>query len=273
MTEVRVAPPEPVELVSAEVVEALVARTRQELALLERELADANAAADATEARALAEGADERSTNWTMVQLQRFLNGLRDKLDLEVQAISEVAHHRAERRVAEAHAQAELMMRLATEDAAAPSVQPVPDARELAWADRYADLPEATTPLSSAPAPIPQPEPKFLPVTPIVATAAPVVVAPPLVAVPAMALYEPPAPPPAAPDATTEFPVPPAPVIDAGGFTDPMSSGPDATVAGADFWTQAEAPKRKGLRRIPLAAVLQVLAVLLILVIILLRLS
>ena len=190
MTDVRIAAPEPVELISATVVDELVAQTRQELALLERELADANAAADATEARALAEGADERSTNWTMVQLQRFLNGLRDKLDLEVQAMSEVAQHRADRRVAEARAQAELMKRLATEDAGAdPIAQPVADHRELLWADRFADLPETAASITPEPAPIPPPEPTFLPVPPIVDTAPPVVVAPPLVVVPPLPLH------------------------------------------------------------------------------------
>jgi hypothetical protein len=273
MTQVRIEPPQPVELVSVEVVEELVARTRNELATLERQVDEANAAADATEARASAEGADERSTNWTMVQLQRFLNGLRDELDLELRAIAEVADHRAKIRVEEAHAQAESLRRFDAEPKSDPIAPAVPEISEPTWAPLSLTSDPPPTP-SIRIDPVPNPEPVVAPEpmgapTPIVA--APIALRDRFDVQPLVVPDAPQGAPEAAPEA---WAAPAAPAVDYGGIADPMSSGEEAAVAGSEFWANQPEPKRKKrLGRIPIAAVLQVLAVLVILAVILLRLG
>jgi hypothetical protein len=264
------APPEPVELVSAGVVDALVADVAQQIGALQREVADAEAAAAEAEARAVAEGADERSTTWTMVQLQRFLNGLRDEQVEELRALHEVTDQRVAHRLEEARAQADLLRRLGT--APAPSDQPAVDAAVDAW--------------SSNPAVEELPPPVREPISLVPDWSAPVVPDAPLPP-PVMITGAPPAPAlePAAPSESAPEPsleagpssteaAPAAQLVDES--LPPVWSGADVPEPmGENFWPdQAPPQKKKGfLRRVPVMAVLQVLAVLLVLAFILLRLG
>ena len=291
--------PEPLELMSAAAGDEIVAEVAAQISALQRQVADAESNATAAEARAAAEGADERATTLMMVELQRFLNGRRDELDEELRALSDVTAHRAARRREEARAQADLMRRLGR---TTPSEALSIDLRDIHVslpplpahvADQAGDSssPEWTySPvLSEAPLPPPvmvpdEPAPQLtvVPITPAAVPAAP-------------ALFAPPAPP-GEIDADL-------PTLDVQASAEPVAAVNDAPVvdadvapvvshsaegawepaptSGADFWTdQAPEPEdqqenaRKGfLRRIPVIAVLQVLAVLLILVFILLRLG
>jgi hypothetical protein len=98
----RLTPPAPFEVVSGEQVGHIIEATDREFVELERRAAEVRAEADEATRRAEAAGVDPNSSTWTMVRLQRFLDGLRDEAQRDAAATIEVARHRARLRVEEA---------------------------------------------------------------------------------------------------------------------------------------------------------------------------
>jgi hypothetical protein len=98
--------PEPRRLMPATAVEALIAEADQQMTALEREAAAAAAAAAAAEAQLALAGADERSSAWAMIQLERFVTGLRAEVDAEGAAIVRDAELWARRQLEDARAEA-----------------------------------------------------------------------------------------------------------------------------------------------------------------------
>jgi hypothetical protein len=150
-------------------VEALIAEADVQVSALEREAAAAVAAADEAEAQLALAGADERSSAWAMIQLERFVSGLRAEVEAEAAEIIEAAELRARRRLEDARAQAEVQMR----DASLPPVEaprgPTAGGPELATggADAEAAAEAAPVPTDAAgdhaPAPAVQPDPERQP--------------------------------------------------------------------------------------------------------------
>jgi hypothetical protein len=351
----RLTPPEPLDLVPAEQVRAMIASTDRELATLEREAETARGAADAAEARAREAGVDGRASTWAMVRMQRFIDGLRSEADRDVNEMLDVARARARARLDDAHAEAAAIR--GEPNGSGPPPNPRGIARDAYESDRGSAF-ESRTPAAGAPvgsatvatlAPpetavepesvaddepgmeaVPAPEVKpWVPIAPVVVeapVAVPEVVedesaaddarvdesdatsAPPaLLDAPATTAPIPPArrdEQPDQPDTTTPAASidPIAPLATAGAITwtaaggldappAPVASDPPAPALQAvaeapeaaadatadkpqvDFWQEPAAKPKKGWRRIPVSAVLEVIAVLLILVFILLRLS
>jgi hypothetical protein len=300
LTTSRLDAPTRSDLLPVEEVDALIQAADRELSTLERDAAEATAAADAMQQRVVDEGADERSSSWAMMQLRRFLDGLSDEVDREVAALIDVADRWAKQRVSEARAEAEAV-RLRPRTPAEPA-ELEPEALTPTFGGKVAQ-PEPTI----APQPVVEAVPA--PFTPVVVHAEPVAVAPvatpvvelsPTTFTPAIpeVIEEPltanaaaPAPAPVdsdaspvaepAPLAWTETPVTEGEAHATSTATSPsaeLDEGRDASVAGTGdaFWQGAERekkPKKSRFRRIPWTAVLQVIAVLAILVFILLRLS
>lgn len=102
----RITPPQARDIVSAEVVDELVARRQAELARLDAEANAADHTASELEARVRAEGADESATTWAMLQLRRYLDRVFDEVDQEADAEIEVAERRARARVEAARSEA-----------------------------------------------------------------------------------------------------------------------------------------------------------------------
>jgi hypothetical protein len=293
-------PPEPLDLVAFDHVRAIIEDTDRDLTELERLAIAATAEADEAEARAADAGVDAPASHWTLVQMQRFVNSLRAEADLERNAIVEVARYRARVRVDDARADVERMRSEPVAPVAGPAVAqggdgdvevpcptPMPEereplsnsvvddvARDQAGFESFAPkggvaaeqngtaarATESVTPAawsftsaSRAPS-TPETEP------PIAETQSATVTRAETLNEPALVPYT-------GDEQPVEAPVA-VPLM-----SDPLAS--DATGDGTqDFWpTETTVPRRRGLRRIPFSAVLEVLVVLLILVFILLRLS
>jgi hypothetical protein len=315
----RLTPPEPLELVPADEVHAMIASTDRELAMLEREAAAACGAADEAEARAREAGVDGRASAWAMVRMQRFLDGLRGEADREVNEVLDVARARARARIDDAHAEA-AVIRGDTNSGTPPregsrgtpdprhepergspgadldeqAAAPVPSIGSAAVATLASVETDALVEPASEVEPIPGPEPTpWVPIAPVVVAAPatePAVVdhAPsagedadnheasaaetddpdttmPATAVDAIA--------PADADAITWNAIAPAIATETVTEITPAASDPLTEKPQVDFWQEPPPKSKKGWRRIPVSAVLEVLAVLLILVFILLRLS
>jgi len=265
--------PVALDVVPASEVANLIETTDRDFSQLERDASAARDAALDAETKARQAGVDPKSSAWTMVRLQRFLDGLHEEAMRDAAATIEVARQRARMRLDEARANAR-------GDSAPRPVLPPP-------------IPPVAPALRPV-APVPQPEPTVMPPRPepfaparvVTLAPAPVtnghtqpappegafarsgpesaptllapVVAPPPVAAP------PPAPAPMAPLAPV---APVAPVV-----APPPAPVASAPVAAAPAPVQP-AKKRGFFRRLPIAAILEVIAVLLVLVFILLRLS
>jgi hypothetical protein len=280
MATLRITPPTAVELIPGDEVAELIAETDRRLASLEREVAAATGVADDAERRAAAEGVDGPTSTWAIVRLQRFLDDLREEAERDAQTVLNAARKGAQTRVEAARAGA-TQVRFESLTAAAPSYveRPVaPDGPTVRARVEYPPIAPTVAVQSSPPAAAPPPlapaiesEPDAalawapigippqgstngtsahalpVPVEPIAAAPVvpePVVAAPAVAAPVAAARVVIPAEPPAAPMIATPVPEPAAPIA---------------------------APARR--RRFPLSAVLEVLAVLLVLLFILLRLS
>jgi hypothetical protein len=299
----RIATIEPVELVPSVDVDALIADAHDEFSRLEDRAAEASAAADQAEARARAQSIDPASAPKAMAKMQQFIAQWRGDVDAEAERIVEAARAGARIRVDEAKAEVDRIRRArlldtqtdqrsapVVDELRVPAVAPPPpvftpvagpqflDVPNLPQApgidDGIADADAESAALFSRDDAV-APEMSVLPAvvdqtgsqSPVVghdATMAPPVTPDEPVAPDAVA-------PQAAPVPAIAAAVTPAPdtlVADA-----PV---PDAPAPEAGFWAVTEeAPKkrRRFLGRIPLSAVFEVLAVLLILVFILLRLS
>jgi len=157
----RITPPEPVDVVSADEVRAIIGATDRELAELDREVQSALATAESAESLAREAGVDGRASTWAMLRMQRFLDGLRGETEAEIIALLDVARTRARKRVDEARAEADAMLAQGTptSEAIAAPVPPVP--------------PVDTPPVVAPPQPEPSPVEQWPPVV-----AMPVVPAP-----------------------------------------------------------------------------------------------
>jgi hypothetical protein len=273
MTGMHVTRPEPVELIPGEEVDHLIAEIDLRLASLEREAANANTIADDAARRAGREGVDEQTSTWAIVRLQRFLDGLREEAEHDARTVVTAARKGASARVEEARAGATLDRHVPDDSASAVSAVPVPV------------LEPTPAPVAVAPARAVGP---VVIETPADASAIPAVVEP--APVPeadasvqwAIRVPEPPSSngEGTSPRRLTDIPVAqPAPVLaPAAPAWAPTAAAPVVTVAPAPVASPAPAPapaasRKRRLRGFPLSAVLEVLAVLLVLLFILLRLS
>ena len=339
----RLAPPEPIDLVSADEVERLISSTDEELAALDREAVAALAAADEAEAWMRSAQVDEQSSTWAMVRLQRFLAALREEAERDSETVVELAQRRAAFQLAEARAEAARIRERRAGGIGSgwsePVLEPGPSqngkhADPAAPAEQYTAEPavpvvvpeavdrRATDPVVPMAPPVKSPSVADNPgiVDPMTEGAAPT--ADPLAPAAAAAATirweaREPVPPPPAGDAvlvtpaTAPLPPPPSTPVEARLVTTNEPEAPPAADSGSvsgdgEFWTEPEAApaRRRGRRagktspsqpspsqdspsqpsppaktkhrrrfRLPVSAILEVIAVLLILVFVLLRLS
>ena len=176
MTSVRIDRPEPVEMVDAAEVNALIAATDDRLADLERRAQAASALAERAAERARAEGVDEAAATWAMVRLQRFLDGLIAEAERDVDAMLAAARQGAAR-IDEARA-----------DATRAAFHGADDHRPARPARDGAPWP-GPSPVFSAPEVDPPPAPS--PATPPVVEPPPAFEAPAVVAAPTRAVDPP----------------------------------------------------------------------------------
>lgn len=271
--------PRPLDIIGADQVEAQLEVLERELADLERRAAEATAAADHAEQQALAEGAHAGASPWAIVRLQRFLDNLREEVERDAEVMIETANRQARARVDEAHEQAAeirdgrrppVTMPLVSAEPAPANLEarapaPVPPRADPGvWARR----PETVTVVEPA---APSVEPT-VPNTPVVLPAplasveeSPSAVLSPPVPAPSVAAEAPSLPAPS-------FPAPPMPAVPvADRFTGPID---DPTLADqATDVVPRPARGRRLLRAMPLSALLEMVAVVLIVVFILLRLG
>jgi len=277
--------PEPLDVIPVERVSTLIADADRDFVELERRAAEATADAEEAERLAGEMGVDPKSSTWTMVRLQRFLDGLREEAARDAAATVQVARHRARVRIQEAQ-----------ELAAGSPIAPLPappfsfapadpppapvgvngagvSAEYPPWsgaplvvaATSAAVMTDLGTPVAPAPAPpvfAPPPEPSSAPPLPIVGSTMPATAAPP--------------PSPWEPSPTVAMSVPvgaAATAMTAEHFAPPTWSGAAPAAAPPPMTKKGKPMKARSSRRFPLSAILEVIAVLLILVFILLRLS
>jgi hypothetical protein len=287
MTTGRPAPPVALELVRADDFEPELARTQQDLARLERELAIAESAAEEAEREVAGVPDDAALHDWVSAQLDRFLEQLRMQHGAEMQQLLDDAHARAAACVQRAQSDADLVLSYAHANLAArnaaigrsgsgsPASDPSPS---VAW---RADEPVIVAPnggQTPAPASVVIPT-STGPVAPEHLAFAPAMTATPV------------------PDA----PTPIAPMLDAGSTVVAPNAPPDAFVGSTltpsapafvtapsvgggdgdaadpphdrDFWKGPDpaAGKESLIRRLPMFAILQVVAVVIVLAVVLLR--
>jgi hypothetical protein len=311
MTSPRFTRPLPLDVVPADQVGDLIESADREFVGLERELEERTAEADELETSAKAMGVDPDGSSWGLIQLQRFLEELRHETRRDATASVEVARRRAELRLVEAHEDAERVRSGAPPSpapspakrttglladhtpngtgaaATAPPVEPwlVRDATAVITEEEAPDAHGASPPLASV-LPI---EPEPLTMVPLVEPApgdtynngvGPT--APPDVSLGLVA--DPPQSPPELPP--TLLPAPQPNAYDTVFWSDQGEGNarveappppPAATSEPPPADLSEPVPKRprksRRFRRIPVSAILEVVAVLLILVFILLRLS
>lgn len=310
---VRLSPPELVDLVPAERVREIIALTDRDIAELERRANEACGEADQAELRAQESGVDGRSSTWAMVRMQRFLDGLRSEGERDAQALRDLAHERAELRLSDARAEAARIRGEVTPAptvAPAPSaatvapaviayVAPAPSPAPPVQPEAPADIAAPVVVPMPVPAArntdVPAVDPRAVDVAASNGSALALVLAPPvederavdddpeveeltsiddLLRVPEVAADETPVPSVDLPAAEQPAPASSSPTGGTAVLVAPQEApAADAAAPASEFWPQQETKPKKGLRRIPVSAVLEVLAVLLILVFILLRLS
>jgi hypothetical protein len=272
--------PSPVELIAADEVRRVIADVDLRLATLERKAAESRATADELERRAEAEGVGAEASTWAIVRLQRFLDGLRAEAEQDAATIVAAARKGADARIEEARADAAHVRH-----AASANYDPGPVAPRVTAIERFDTSPVLPTPVA---VPVPNPvvateviavvdaqanghhegdadddvrwAPMGVPVqaaTNGAATPAPLPPPQPASA-PAASVYAPPAPAPVPAFAPEPVPEPPA-------------APPVELTASAP--TPEPTRRKRFLRGFPISAVLEVLAVLLVLLFILLRLS
>jgi hypothetical protein len=272
LTDGHPALPNPVELLSGPEVDDLLARTQQDLARLERERQIAETAA--IEAEQAVDGVpdDPPLHEWTSAQLDRFIEQLRTEHEVEMQGILDGARARARTLLDRAQTEADLVLSYARANVgarSAPAVsphEPETAADELAW---RADGPDtATIPprVTAMPAAAPSAPPE---VTALVTPEHAPFVPPPIADV--VAVDD-------APASRAE------PVEDEHGMHGDADGsfaalapappgGDDAPPAEPQFWKGPEEPKqkRRAIHRLPMFAIVQVIAVIIVLVVVLLR--
>jgi hypothetical protein len=323
MADPRLARPESLEIIPADVVGELIDATDRDFAEFEQRAAVLVAEADEAEIRAREAGVDPTAATWSMTHLQRFLDTLRAEAERDSAAIVEVAQHRARVRRDEARELADRLRRGETVDpvfSVAPVLAtppfPIVGASPTAAfgvVDGNGTGPavvDAAPPVETRPVavfePLPPlrdaPPPPPVNVDPVVAEPAPPVDVAPLEAVvqpfmphdaPPTLLVPAPAPAPAplfAAPTTSLVPAPetehvdlfppepgtPPPYQPPTVVPPPVVYAAEPIVQEPDGKKKRRGPKQRAPRshwRIPLSAIIEVIAVLLILVFILLRLS
>jgi hypothetical protein len=269
--------PSPVELIAADEVRRVIADVDLRLATLERKAAESRATADELERRAEVEGVGAEASTWAIVRLQRFLDGLRAEAEQDAATIVAAARKGADARIEEARADAAHVRH-----AASANYDPGPVAPRVTAMERFDAPPVLPTPVA---VPVSNPvvatevtavvdaqangyhegdagddvrwAPMGVPVeaaTNGAATSAP----PQPSSAPAASVYAPPAPAPVPAFAPEPVPEPPA--------------APPVELT-ASVPTPEPTRRKRFLRGFPISAVLEVLAVLLVLLFILLRLS
>ena len=300
-TSLRAPRPEAMELIDADRVGDLLTSTEQRLRDLEEEANRTVAAAADAEGAAEKVEADPASTTWTLVRLQRFITDLRNEAVRDAETIIEVARQHANIRVDEARLMAERGIDPSTVELEArrrvppPTVVPDPPTAPVPPAPIVVQAPVPPAPAPGAASPV-------MPVVPVVAVP-PTALVPPTAPVPPVApVAAPPAPPVAAspvapvipaavvaaaamPAAAPVAPVPPAPVPPVAPVVPVAPVAPTAPVISPTPVAPEPAPiepvatptptakKKRKKRFLPFSVVLEVLAVVLLLVFIVLRLS
>ena len=279
----RLQAPEVLDLVDADEVGDLVARTEREFAVLQKRAAEAVTAAEQAEASARLVDVDAGATTWTAVRLQRFLDELRAEAERDAASIIEVARCHARMRVEDARATVSrggtarppLVIGGVRDEPTERFEVPLPPATGAAVAvpvvSTAASMPEAAVPAPQAAVPVPEaavPVPEAA--VPVREAAVPVpedvpMAAPPVA--PAVALADPP---------RSELAPAAPPAAPAPAFAVPMVEPTPAPTA-SDTSRKAKKPSRRatsGRRRfLPLSAVLEIVAVLLLLAFIVMKLS
>src|SRR5262245_60092988 len=234
----RLTPPDPVDLVPADSAQASIAETTREVAQLQREAELATLAADAAEARAAEAGVDGRAATWALVQMQRFLDGLRADVERDAQSIRDLAKERARIRLDQARTEAAQARGGSSADGSSAPVVPASVAvdRPLDVGDPVPDVPrdaQAAQPAQVVHVGVVS-ESYLIPVVPESQSSAP---------------------------AEVEV-VSARPVAAAAAMVDPLDDASVPAPTGT-FWT-APPPRKKRrtvFRRVPLSAVIEVLAV------------
>jgi hypothetical protein len=262
MTSSRLTPPQALDLVSADRVRDMIAHADAELSALERDAETSTSAADRAEGAVKEAGLDPEATTWTMVRLQRFLDGLRDETQRDVETMLELARQQARFRLSEV-------------GAPGPGSMTTPPPAAPVFSSPTAPVIVSTPPASSFDTGPSQANRAFVAVAETAVLTAPVAetAAPHLALVNDAPSGASPVSVPVAVAAAPVAPAPTAPVV--------VAPAPVAAVAVAPTPTPqpvaapAVSPDKKEgrLHRLPISAILEVVAVLLILVFILLRLS
>ena len=280
MPSTRPTRPETFDIIPADEVGALIEATDRDFVDLERRALEASHAAEEAEAAANEAGIDPKAATWSMVRLQRFLDTLRDEALRDAAATVGVARHRAKVRIDDARASADGGGTLYSRSAAAwaPPPPPPPLAQdqpsESPGSSRHQTL---VVPVAREAPPAPtngsghSGNATGSTIVAAVVAAPPVVLAQPLVeeapvldehfwvSEPTNTIVSRRAP------AVTADPAPP---VVAEATTSPPPLPPSTAPA-----PKTAPQKRSVLKRVPVSAILEVIAVVLILVFILLRLS
>jgi len=285
----RLTPPAPVDIIPGERVAEMIESADREISELEARAGELNERAERSEREAQASGIDPEASSWGMLRLQRFLDMLREETTRDAAATVDIARHRARLRLEDARNGFAPVATFATVSAQPfvdpPLVRAAPDVPAPAPAPESTVPPVAPEPPSAPPALTFAPD-ASPPVTPNGNGTRSATLVAPIVTQPFA-------------DPLLHEPLPAATVAPIG---EPVAH---ATSEHADFWSaeptvavavpiaveeprpepvqytapplaadpRPSAPKQSLLRRIPLSAILEVLAVLAILVFILLRLS
>jgi hypothetical protein len=151
MSDSRLIPPTRVDVVPASEVGALIEQTDREFVELEQRAHEARAQAEEHEALAAAEGIDPSSSTWTMVRLQRFLDGLRDEAHRDAAATVGVAEQQAKLRLEDARAEAERRRLGYLPDALVPPVQEPEPQPPVATVPPVVPIVERPTPVQAPP--------------------------------------------------------------------------------------------------------------------------
>ena len=294
--------PSRVDLVPAEAVESIMADTQRELGGLDSERATAEAAADEAERQATSGAGDPAFHAWVAGHADRFVQSLRDEHENEMRSLLETAQRRARACVERAHVDADMLITYASALRGSPAPpapplevrvpEPAPPPPEVqapeppappVFTQPVAPVPVFTPPDApepghlvwrpdETPTPAPAPVPIVqVPVVPVVVAPvapasvpdAPVVVDTPVVAepvaevaAPPVAMTAPPPPPPDAPSVALPAPVPAA---------EPQPEAPAENADGRVAKLKAK------VGQLPTFAILQVLAVIIVLIIVLIR--
>jgi hypothetical protein len=148
--------PQRLDVIPASEVGELIEQTDREFVQLERLAAEARAEAEEQERLAAAEGVDPKSSSWTMMRLQRFLDGLHEEAGRDASATVEVAQQRARLRLEEARAEADRRGRgLTTDWYPEPPAATTPAAAPGGGSASVLEPPVVVAPPQTRPAPSP----------------------------------------------------------------------------------------------------------------------